>query len=398
MKRVVLALLFLGAASLPLAAQSVPELPFESVPNPLTMPNDIHFGEIGGVAVNSKGHVFVFSRGNSTGPAYMATAAQLLEFDQTGKFVREIGKNLYAWSYAHAVRVDKNDNIWVVDKGSDMILKFNPQGRVEWVFGRKGEASHFMVPPDYASTLSGLLARAGVAVTAPANNNSRNPVPVHRDNSFNQPTDVAWDSKGNSYFTDGYVNSRVGKANAKGEWVASWGSLGKGPGQFDTPHGVAVSPQDEIFVADRGNRRIQVFDPEGKYLREFVVDVPVDVNKGKVTFGVPTPNAKTGSQAPGAPDALCMTPGPNPVLFVGDLYPSRIYKVSLDGKVLGVYGGPGRNLGEFGWIHAIACPSENEIWVGELINWRVQKLVTKGTGTRRTAAARTPAAGASASR
>ena len=107
--------------------------------------------------------------------------------------------------------------------------------------------------------------------------------------------------------------------------------------------------------------------------------MPVDLKRGKVTYGVPTPEAKTGSQAPGAPDALCMTPGPNPVLFVGDLYPSRIYKVSLEGKLLGVYGQPGRNLGEFGWIHGIACPSENEIWVAELINWRVQKLVAKGT-------------------
>lgn len=382
MKRLTLALCLLAATSQPLAAQSVPELPFESVPDPFVMPNDVHFGEIGGVAVNSKGHIFVFSRGNSTGPSYMATAAQLLEFDQNGKFVREIGKNLYAWSYAHAVRVDKDDNIWVVDKGSDMIVRFNPQGRVAWVFGRKGEASHFMVPPDYASTLTGLLSRAGVAVTTPQNNNPRNPLPVHRDNQFNQPTDVAWDSKGNSYFTDGYINSRVGKANARGEWVASWGSLGKGPGQFDTPHGIAVSPKDEIFVADRGNRRIQVFDPDGKYLRELVIDVPVDVKRGKVTYGTPTPDLKTGSQAPGAPDALCMTPGPNPVLFVGNLYPSRIYKVALDGKVLGVYGGPGRNLGEFGWIHAIACPSENEIYVGELINWRVQKLVTKGAGRR----------------
>lgn len=105
--------------------------------------------------------------------------------------------------------------------------------------------------------------------------------------------------------------------------------------------------------------------------------MPVDTKRGKIVYGAEAPNAKTGSQAPGAPDALCMTPGPNPVLFVGDLYPSRIYKVSLEGKVLGVYGQPGRNLGEFGWIHAIACPSENEIWVGELINWRVQKLVTK---------------------
>jgi DNA-binding beta-propeller fold protein YncE len=386
-KRVFLALILVAATVLPSAAQSVPELPFESVPDPLTMPDDVHFGEIAGVAVNSKGHVFVFSRGNSTGPSYMATASQLLEFDQTGKFVREIGKNLYAWSYAHAVRIDKDDNIWVVDKGSDMILKMNPQGRVIWVFGRKGEASHLMTPPDYASTLSGLLARAGVAVTTPANNNPRNPVPVHRDNAFNQPTDVAWDSQGNSYFSDGYINSRVGKANARGEWVARWGSLGNGPGQFDTPHGVAVSPKDEVYVADRGNRRVQVFDTAGKFIRQFTVDVPVPTT-GKVVFGVPTPDAKTGSQAPGAPDALCMTPGPNPVLFIGDLYPSRIYKVSLEGKLLGVYGQPGRNLGEFGWIHAIACPSENEIWVGELINWRVQKLVTKGSAPRTGAGAR----------
>ena len=387
MKRLILlAVSFVAWGIVPVATQTpapatVPELPFESVPDPLTLPPDIHFGEVAGVAVNSKGNIFVFSRGNSTGPAYMATAAQLLEFDAKGKFIREIGKNLFAWAYAHAVRIDKQDNIWVVDKGSNMILKLNPQGRVVWVFGRKGESSHLDVPPDYASQLSGILQRAGVAVTTPANNNPRNPVPVHRDNVFNQPTDVAWDSQGNSYFTDGYVNSRVAKANAKGEWVASWGSLGNGPLQFDTPHGIAVSPKDEIFVADRGNRRIQVLDPTGKFLREFTIDVPVDTKRGKIVYGSETPNAKTGSQAPGAPDALCMTPGPNPVLFVGDLYPSRIYKVSLDGKVLGVYGQPGRNLGEFGWIHGIACPSENEIWVAELINWRVQKLVTKKGAT-----------------
>jgi len=383
MKRLFLAVSFAAWFMAPVATQTpvVPELPFESVPDPLALPPDIHFGEIAGVAVNSKGHIFVFSRGNVTGPAYMATASQLLEFDSKGKFVREIGKNNFAWAYAHAVRIDKQDNIWIVDKGSNMILKFNPQGRVVWVFGRKGESSHLDVPPDYASQLSGLLERAGVAITRPQNNNPRNPLPVHRDNVFNQPTDVAWDSQGNSYFTDGYVNSRVAKVNAKGEWVASWGSLGNGPGQFDTPHGIAVGPKDEIFIADRGNRRIQVLDNSGKYLREFTMDVPVDTKRGKIVYGAEAPNAKTGSLAPGAPDALCMTPGPNPVLFVGDLYPSRIYKVALDGKLLGVYGQPGRNLGEFGWIHAIACPSENEIWVGELINWRVQKLVTKKGAT-----------------
>ncbi|HEX8027611.1 MAG TPA: peptidyl-alpha-hydroxyglycine alpha-amidating lyase family protein [Vicinamibacterales bacterium] len=388
MKRLMLAISFVAWAFVPVSTQTpapaaapVPELPFESVPDPFTMPPDISFGEVAGVATNSKGNIFVFSRGNSTGPAYMATAAQLLEFDPKGKFLREIGKNNFAWAYAHAVRIDKQDNIWIVDKGSNVILKMTPQGRVVWVFGRKGESSHLDVPPDYASQMSGILERAGVAITRPPNNNPRNPVPVHRDNVFNQPTDVAWDSQGNSYFSDGYVNSRVAKVNAKGEWVASWGSLGNGPLQFDTPHGLAVSPKDEIFVADRGNRRIQVLDTNGKFLREFTIDVPVDTKRGKIVYGAETPNAKTGSQAPGAPDALCMTPGPNPVLFVGDLYPSRIYKVSLEGKVLGVYGQPGRNLGEFGWIHAIACPSENEIYVAELINWRVQKLVTKKGAT-----------------
>ncbi len=380
MKRVLLAAIVLGMATTSLQAQTVPELPFESVPNPLKIPADMHFGELAGVAVNSHGHVFVFSRGNSIGPAYMASAAQLMEFDENGNFVREIGKNLHAWSYAHAVRVDPQDNIWVVDKGSNMILRFNPEGHVDWVFGRKAEASHLQVPPDYESVMARMMDRMGVHMEVPEGINPRNPLPVHRDNEFNQPTDVAWDSQGNSYFSDGYINSRVAKVNAKGEWIASWGSLGSGPVQFDTPHGLAVSPDDEIYVADRGNRRIQVLDTEGNYIREFTIDVPVDTSRGKVVYGNENPNGTRGSLAPGAPDALCMTPGPNPVLFVGDLYPSRIYKVSLQGEILGVYGQPGRNLGEFGWIHAIACPSEDEIWVGELVNWRLQKLVTKGSG------------------
>jgi hypothetical protein len=95
----------------------VPEIPFQSVPNPLKLRADLYLGEAAGVAVNSKGHIFVLSRGNSTGPAYGAAAAQLLEFDADGKFLREIGHNLYAWSYAHSVRVDQEDNIWVADKG-----------------------------------------------------------------------------------------------------------------------------------------------------------------------------------------------------------------------------------------------------------------------------------------
>jgi len=121
--------------------QAPPEIPFESVVNHFKLPADLYLGEATGVAINSKGHVFILSRGNTTGPAYSAAAAQLLEFGPDGKYLREIGHNLYAWSFAHTVKVDKEDNIWVTDKGSDTVIKFNPEGRVVMVFGRKQEAS-----------------------------------------------------------------------------------------------------------------------------------------------------------------------------------------------------------------------------------------------------------------
>jgi len=138
MKRVLIGLMMLLSATAIRAQQAVPEIPFDSVPNVFKLPPDLNFGEDAGVALNSKGHIFVYTRSNSaTGSAYGGSASQLLEFDQTGKFVREIGKGLYAWAFTHAVRVDKDDNIWAIDKGSDMIIRFNPEGHVTMVFGRK---------------------------------------------------------------------------------------------------------------------------------------------------------------------------------------------------------------------------------------------------------------------
>ena len=140
MKTFVFASLMLLAT--PAFAQSVPEIQFDSVPNYPNLPKGMNLGEVPGVAVNSKGHVYVFTRSNSaTGSAFAPAAAQLLEFDEKGDYVGEIGKGLYAWSFAHTVRIDKNDNIWAVDKGSDMIVRFNPEGRVIWVFGRRKESA-----------------------------------------------------------------------------------------------------------------------------------------------------------------------------------------------------------------------------------------------------------------
>ena len=141
MKRALFVLLVLLATA-PSAQQPVPEIPFDSAPNFFKLPADMNFGEASGVAVNSKGEIAVFTRSNSAGgPAYGATASQVLLFDKTGKYIREIGKGLYAWSYAHTVRYDKDDNLWAVDKGSDMIVRINPEGHVTMVFGRKKEAS-----------------------------------------------------------------------------------------------------------------------------------------------------------------------------------------------------------------------------------------------------------------
>jgi streptogramin lyase len=141
MKRALLAVVFAAALSGVAFAQPAPEIAFDSTPDFFKLPENVYFGEVSGVAVNSKRHVFVLSRGNTSGPAYGAAATELLEFDATGKFVREIGKNLYAWSFAHTVRVDRYDNIWVADKGSDMVVRFSPEGRVTRIFGRKSEAS-----------------------------------------------------------------------------------------------------------------------------------------------------------------------------------------------------------------------------------------------------------------
>ena len=355
MKRVLIGLL-LFAASPALAQQTVPSINFDSVPNPLKLPHNLYFGEVSGVALNSRGHIYVLSRGNTSGPAYAAAATQLLEFDAKGNFVGEIGKNLYAWSFGHTVKVDPKDNIWVTDKGSDMVIKFDPEGRVVMVFGRKQEASD--------------------EDTAPLKH-PKPPLPAE-DGRFRQVTDVAWDKAGNTFISDGYINSRVAKVDKDGNWLKSWGDRGKEPGQFNTPHSIATDANGNVYVADRGNHRIQVFDGDDKFLRQFTIDVPVPPDAKPAIGKIPDEAMIAGgTMAPGSPWSICITPPPNQVLYSSDAWPGRIYKLTLDGKVLGVLGQSGKQPKQFGWIHAMACPSENTLYVAELLNWRMQKLILK---------------------
>ena len=376
MKRlVVVVVALLGVA--PQAQQAVPEIPFDSAPNFFKLPPDMNFGEASGVAVNSKGDIAVFTRSNSAGgPAYGATASQILLFDKTGKFVREIGKGLYAWSYAHAIRFDKDDNLWAIDKGSDMIVRLNPEGHATMVFGRKKEASDDAEPWE--------------RVTPP-----RPPIP----GQFRQPTDVAWDTDGNIYISDGYINSRVAKFTRDGDWVASLGEPGGGKlGNLNTPHTISYDAKGNIYVGDRGNRRIQVIDGKtNTFVREIKIDAPVPADV-QPWMGAKPDVARllasdappgSGTMAPGAPWAICVTP-PNAqgqqFIYSSDAFPGRVYKLSLDGKLLGMLGKSGHQMKQFGWIHEIACPSENEIYVAELLNWRVQRLTLKPAGDKNTAA------------
>ena len=245
------------------------------------------------------------------------------------------------------------DNIWAIDKGSDMVVKFNPDGHVAMVFGRKKEASDLEAEPW---------------------ERNKNPPLPPIDGNFRQPTDVAWNAAGDIFISDGYVNSRVAKYDKNGDWVKSFGEPGSGPGQLNTPHSIAIDAKGNVYVANRGNVRIEVFDSDGKYLRQIKLDVPVPADARPAIGNRLAANATPGTQSPGAPWAVCITPGPNQVLYAADAFPGRIYKLTLDGKILGVLGKAGKQPKQFGWVHEIACPSENELYVAEILNWRVQKL------------------------
>jgi hypothetical protein len=191
-----------------------------------------------------------------------------------------IGHNLYAWSFAHMVKVDRHDNIWVTDKGSDMVIKFTPNGRVAMVFGRKQEASDEETGP----------------LKHP------NPPLPAEPGRFRQVTDTAFDGADNTFISDGYINSRVAKVDRDGNWIKSWGERGNGPGQFNTPHAIATDDNGNVYVADRGNHRIQVFDNGGNFLRQIVIDAPVPPDAKPAIGNIPSEaQIKAGTFAPGSP-------------------------------------------------------------------------------------------------
>ena len=327
------------AAGVPAMAQkAAPEIQFDSVPNALQLPAGLYLGEVAGVATNSRGDVFVYTRTGhptisiGTARPFAHGGSRLFQFDRNGKFVREIGKDSYGFMYAAQVRVDPSDNIWVVDQQTSMVIKFDPQGRLAMLLGRKAEN-----------------------VTVPAR-------PVTGDGAgrpsdlFERPTDVAWDATGNIFVADGLGNARIAKFDKDGRFVKSWGKKGSAPGEFANVRSIAVDAQGNVYAADGGNKRLQVFDNNGTF--------------------------KTAITGVGNAQAICMTKGANPVLYVSNSNPptdidrdGEIYRMRLDGTVTGKFGRAGKLPKEFGTVNAIDCRSDNTLYVGEIGNLRVQKLM-----------------------
>jgi NHL repeat-containing protein len=309
-------------------AQNVPEIHWKSVPNLLKMPPNLYLGEGIGVATNSKGHIFVYTRSQAT---------RLFEFDQNGNYLREIGQGLYGFVFAHAVRVDPQDNIWAVDEGANMLIKFNPEGRVVMTMGRRPEPVDALAVPPAA------------------------PDPTHPGKYiFDRPTDVGWDAQGNIFVTDGYGNSRIVKYDKNGKFIAEAGTKGSEQGQLNLPHSLAMDAQGNAYVADRSNKRIEVFDNDLKF--------------------------KTVYDNIGTPWELCISPGPHQYLFSSNTFPDsndytlatvtgEVYKMELDGTIVGKFGKAGKELGEFSGLHEIDCRNPDQLFTSEIQLWRVQKIL-----------------------
>jgi len=348
-----------------LAAQSVPEIRYEGAADALTLPS---YGEVAGVATNSRGHVFVYAR---TGHAaatlgdertFYHGGSRLFEFDQSGKFVKEIGQGVYAINFAQQVRVDPQDNIWIVDAGSNQIVKFDADGRFQLVLGRKPENIPLRAGPGVSATVADaeFLKRSappqGRGGGEGGGRGGRGtPGAGINGDSFNRPSDVAWDRAGNVYIADGYgSNNRIAKFTKDGDFVKTWGHTGSGQGEFNQIRGLVADAAGNLYAADAGNKRIQVFDGEGTFKSEI--------------------------RGIGTPQALCITSGSSQVLFSSNsndaesMDNGEIYKMQLTGQIVGRFGKAGRMPKEFGMANAIDCRTDTSLWVGEVWNWRAQKV------------------------
>jgi peptidylamidoglycolate lyase len=199
------------------------------------LPKNFPFSQVTAVGVDKDQNILIFQR---TGrewsdpfPDAPISSDTIFVLDrETGNVLNSWGANLFIMP--HSLTIDEEDNIWITDVALHQVFKFSYSGELLFSLG---EAK------------------------------------VNGDDSthFSLPTDVAVASDGSFYVSDGYGNSRIVKFSREGKWLFAWGKKGAGPGEFNIPHGVSLDSHGNVFVADRENNRIQKFDPDGKFLKEW---------------------------------------------------------------------------------------------------------------------------------
>ncbi len=293
-----LTICLIALSLLALSQTDLPPLPYEPDPDWPHLPEGRYLGEASAVTTDSDGNVYVFHRGQDP----------IMVFDQNGRFLRSWGEGVFG--SAHGLRVGPEGNLWAADVGSHTVVKMDRTGRVRMVLGRRGQ-------------------------------------PGETDYQFNRPTDIAVAPNGNVYVSDGYGNSRVVKFSKDGKFLMSWGARGVGEGEFNLPHAVALDSEGRVYVADRENFRIQIFDSDGRFLKQWT--------------------------HLGSPFGLEITD--NGFLFMADGYNDRVLKMDLDGRIVGSIGKHGRVPGRFDVAHHLAVGPAGDLYVAEIVTWRVQRFV-----------------------
>lgn len=289
--------------------QNAPALDYVAVANPLSFPAGTTMGAAASLAFAADGHLFVLNRG----PQPVA------EFDADGKFIRAFGDGLFTRS--HGLRIDRDGNLWATDVGGHVVMKLSPQGDVLLTLGTKGQAGEWNE--------------------------------ATQSHKLNEPNDVAFGRNGDIFVVQGHTPGRAGdprvlKFDKEGRFIKSWGGKGSGPGQFQVAHGIAIDAQGQLWVADRENQRAQLFDADGRFIREMkYAGLPCGFDIGKQ------------------------------YMYMVNGFAGQVLRLDLNGNVLSAVGKSGKGVGEFGEAHFIAVSSRNEIWVADSVNAAVQKFVKR---------------------
>ena len=261
---------------------------------PDTMPDGWKFGRVSAVATDSAGEVYVFQRGKKADP--------LIVFDAQGHYLRSWGKGMFG--NPHGLRIDRAGHVWVTDNGDHTVMEFTRDGQVLRSWGVRGKAGT-------------------------------------DERTFNRPTDIAFTPSGDFYVSDGYGNSRVVKFSKDGKYLLAWGRRGTGPGEFNIPHSIGVDSKGRVYVSDRENNRIQIFDPDGKFLKQWT-------HLGATQNLFITPND----------ELWIITHRDNVENITYDTLAGRIMRVDIEtGKILGSMECPG---------HWLTVSKSGEIFIGSL--------------------------------